>query len=102
MRCSGAALCGECCERSCGLGEIACGCGDDAVVIDGCYVGARGGFGGRLRGLSRESACEEECGGWEQKALRVVGMMADAFGGRVTRWRVDVTDRMHGRMKERR
>lgn len=60
---SGAALCGECGERGCGLGEIACCRGDDAVVIDGCDVGARGGFGGWLRGLSRESAGEKECGG---------------------------------------
>ena len=63
MRGSGAALCGECGERGCGLGEIACCCGDDAVVIDGCYIGARGGFGGWLWCLRRELAGEEECGG---------------------------------------
>ena len=63
VRSSWAALCGKCGEWGCWLREVACCRGDDAVVIDGCYVGTRGGFGGWLWGLSRESAGEEECGG---------------------------------------
>ncbi len=46
MRRDWAALCGECGERSHGLGEVARCCGDDAIVVDGGDVGARGGFGG--------------------------------------------------------
>jgi hypothetical protein len=58
-----AALRWECRERSYRFGEVARCCGHDAVMIDDCDVGTRGGFGCWLWGLSRESAGEEECGG---------------------------------------
>ncbi len=105
MRRAGAVGRGECGERSRCLGEIALGCGEDAVVVDGRYVGVgvggagqgagRGlGLGAQQLGLSSASAV------FEQKLRRVVNMAARRLGGRVSRLMLWCTARIVGSNNE--
>ena len=81
VRRAGAARAGESGERDGRLGEVECGGVEDAVVVDGGYIGAGGDAvcDRRSRGVrKREAACA-------QKMRRLVGMCVRRLRKGITR-----------------
>lgn len=81
-------------ERGRGLREILRGAFEDAVVIDGCDVGVRGGLGLRLQKRRREEERSglraEGAAGSCHRERKSITMAERVFASRVpSRWRTD-------------